>query len=76
MSIIKGFANLALDREKELAKKRRAICKGCPISEYGNSRFCKVTKGGCGCLISAKTRDAEEYCPVGKWHSVDLNKTK
>ena len=72
MSIIKAFTNLALDKEKELAKTRKAICKGCYVSEYGNSRFCKIKNGGCGCLISAKVRDPDEYCPIGKFHAVTI----
>lgn len=67
MSVIGGFAALLLDRNNEVAKQRRAICKGCPVSEYGTSRWCKVSKGGCGCLLSAKTRDKDEECPIGKW---------
>lgn len=67
MSIISGFTALLFDKNSEVAKKRKAICKGCPVSEYGSSRFCKVKHGGCGCLISAKVRDKEESCPIGKW---------
>lgn len=70
MSIIAGFTALILDRNSEVAKERKAICKGCPTSEYGNSRWCKVSKNGCGCLISAKVRDKEESCPLGKWNIV------
>lgn len=70
MSIIGGFTALLLDRNSEVAKQRRAICNGCPVSEYGTSRFCKVRWGGCGCLISAKVRDKEEACPIGRWTKV------
>lgn len=70
MSIIAGFTALLLDRNSDIAKQRRAICKGCPVSEYGTSRFCKVRLGGCGCLISAKVRDKEEACPLGRWGKV------
>lgn len=67
MSIIKGFTNLLIDENKEQAKIRKSICVECEVSEYGKSRFCKVSKGGCGCLISAKVRDPEEECPKKKW---------
>lgn len=67
MSIIAGFTALLLDRNSEIAKKRKAICKGCFVSEYGNSKFCKKKHGGCTCLISAKVRDPEEECPFQKW---------
>jgi len=70
MGIIKGFTALLLDRNSDVAKKRRAICNGCPTSEYGNSRWCKISKNGCGCLISAKTRDPEESCPLSKWNKI------
>jgi hypothetical protein len=69
MSIIGGFTSLLLGRNDAIAKKRRAICNGCPTSEYGNSRWCKVSKNGCGCLISAKVRDKEEACPLEKWRA-------
>ena len=70
MSIIGGFSALLLDKNSEIAKKRKAICNGCLVSEYGNSRWCKLKNGGCGCLISAKVRDKEEECPIGKWGSI------
>lgn len=67
MSILVGFASLLLGRNDAIAKKRRAICKGCPVSEYGTSRFCKVKHNGCGCVWAAKIRDKDEECPLGKW---------
>ena len=70
MSIIGGFASLLRGRNDAIAKARKAICKGCYVSEYGASRFCKVRLGGCGCLLSAKTRDKDEECPIGKWGKV------
>lgn len=69
MSIVGGFTSLLLGRNDDIARKRRAICKGCPISEYGASKWCKVRNGGCGCLISAKVRDKDEECPIGKWRA-------
>jgi hypothetical protein len=70
MSIIGGFASLLLGRNDAIAKQRRAVCKGCFVSDYGASKWCKVRNGGCGCLLSAKTRDKEEECPIGKWGKV------
>lgn len=70
MSIIGGFTSLLLGRNDEVARTRRAICNGCSVSEYGNSRFCKAKNGGCSCLISAKVRDTEESCPLEKWLAV------
>ncbi len=67
MSIVGGFTSLLLGRNDEIAKQRRAICNGCKVSDYGASRWCKVRNGGCGCLLSAKVRDKEEECPIGKW---------
>ena len=67
MSIIKGFTALLLDKNSEVAKQRKAVCKGCFVSEYGKSKWCKVKHGGCGCLIAAKVRDQDEECPIGKW---------
>lgn len=76
MSIIKGFANLIFREEKELAKERKSICKNCPVSEFGKSRFCKLRNGGCGCLISAKVSDPEEECPKKKWLKMERIKSK
>lgn len=70
MSIIGGFVALLLDKNSDIAKKRKAICKGCRVSEYGASRFCKIKHGGCGCVIAAKVRDKEEECPIGRWKQV------
>jgi hypothetical protein len=70
MSIIGGFTSLLLGRNDTIAKARRAKCKGCFVSDYGASKWCKVRNGGCGCLLSAKTRDKDEECPIGKWGKV------
>lgn len=70
MSIIGGFVALLLDKNSEIAKQRKAICKGCHVSEYGGSRFCKVKHNGCGCLWSVKARDPEESCPIEKWLAI------
>ena len=70
MSIIGGFASLLLGRNDAIAKERKSICKGCYVSEYGASRFCKVRLGGCGCVLAAKVRDKDEECPIGKWGKV------
>jgi hypothetical protein len=67
MSIAGGFTKLALNKNKELANKRKIICDKCPVSNYGASKFCKSSLGGCGCLLSPKRRDEEETCPLGKW---------
>jgi len=46
----------------EIVKKRMRICKSCSylFKATGN---CKK----CGCFIDAKTKYADQKCPIGKW---------
>lgn len=53
--------------EAELKEERMAICKTCPFFIKATSQ-CKK----CGCFMNLKTQLAEAFCPVGKWHSVDV----
>jgi hypothetical protein len=43
-----------------LATERLQICARC---QYRKWFVCSL----CGCPIGAKSRDPEEFCPVGKW---------
>lgn len=77
-TIISGFTNLVFKKEsiEIIAKERKAICDKCIISNYGKSRLCKKTLGGCGCVLSAKRRvvdDELEYCPISKWDGVNVD---
>lgn len=67
MSIVKGFTNLVLGKQKGLNKRRKILCDACPISNYGQSKLCKKSLGGCGCLLSAKRSDPDEKCPKNYW---------
>lgn len=72
MGIISGVKNAVKKNEKieKVAAIRKQTCNGCFVSEYGKSKFCKLKHGGCGCLLSLKTRSLEDECPIGKWGSV------
>lgn len=67
--IISGYSNLMFKKEEVevIAKERRRLCNLCGKSEFGESRFCKKSNGGCGCYLPAKTRALDEYCPDKKW---------
>ncbi len=64
--IFDGFLNLVFpDGEIEaLAEKRLKICFECPIR---TNNKCDKAKGGCNCLLSAKTRSPSSKCPKDKW---------
>ena len=51
----------------KLKAERLAICKTCPFLIKATNQ-CKK----CGCFMNLKTQLAEAYCPVGKWHAVDV----
>jgi len=78
--IINGFANLAFENPKveNLAKLRADICGRCPksvpigvITEVTLDKRTIQVNGmkcdECGCMLSAKVRSIESYCPLGKW---------
>ena len=49
---------------ERMAMKRMKVCLKCPIYTKG---FCSKEKGGCGCLLKAKTRSVKAKCPIGLW---------
>lgn len=65
--IIEGWKNNItrdnVDVEK-LSTARLTICNGCSLNMSG---ICNPMMGGCGCLLSAKTRSPKSKCPKGKW---------
>lgn len=78
--IINGWANLVFPNPEVevLAKERAVICANCPLAEMVGGihtivvdnrtvevRGLKCTS--CGCPISAKIREVNEYCPLRKW---------
>ena len=73
-TIEEGWSNL-LNKKPEIekvAKKRLSLCSQCFVSDYGKSKFCKFTNGGCGCPLAAKVRSPRESCPLGVWKSVKV----
>lgn len=59
--IATGFAYAVGGFNTELSQQRIKICRNCPEMRGGLS--CNL----CGCVLEAKTRVPEEYCPAGKW---------
>jgi hypothetical protein len=52
----------------EVAFERYEICKSCPELIQA-TKTCKK----CGCFMTAKTKIAHAFCPIGKWHAVKLS---
>lgn len=62
-------AALGMDRADEATiERRRNTCRACPHARpcVGNV-VKKCTCDRCGCLLRAKTANAGETCPEGKW---------
>lgn len=75
MGIISGFQGILKKNEaiEKVAASRKEICDNCYVCEYGKSRFCKSTLGGCGCYLPAKRRSLEDECPLEKWKSIFID---
>lgn len=87
--IASAYTDLLLGNNEKVAQERMDICKGCPLYKTvtKNVHVCnpmlkiehattkEMTKG-CSCVLEAKTRKLESYCPAGKWNSVQLIKDK
>jgi hypothetical protein len=54
--------------QTEVAEKRFEICKAC-------DKYLKLTHQciECGCLMNAKTKLPNAFCPLGKWGQVDIS---
>lgn len=53
--------------ETDVAAERFDICLGCPeLTKKTNQ--CKQ----CGCFMELKTKLPNAYCPLGKWHAVEI----
>jgi hypothetical protein len=64
--IYEGWKNLVFENPEveKVAIPRLEICAKCPIRTNG---ACDSSKGGCGCVVSAKARCLDCKCPKGKW---------
>lgn len=67
--ILEGVAKMVLNKNTESSIKRLETCKECPVFTNG---WCDPNKGGCGCVIDAKTKVLEEYCPKNNWEDVKI----
>lgn len=54
-----------------IQKERMEICRACP-------QFIKLTTQckECGCIMEAKTRLADAFCPLMKWDKVKVQENK
>lgn len=59
--IVTGFAYAVSGYNEQLSQQRLKVCRNC--TEMRNGLSCNL----CGCILEAKTRVPEEYCPAGKW---------
>lgn len=64
--IFEGWKNLIFEdpEVEKVALPRLEICAKCPIRTNG---ICDSTKGGCGCVTTAKARCLTCKCPKNKW---------
>ena len=73
LGLIKGGAKLLKSElgvdaaDEETMAKRKEMCLGCPIYDFG---VCVEEKGGCGCFVAAKIKLKGEACPLSKWEAV------
>lgn len=51
-----------------LKDERMALCKACPFY-IKTTHQCRK----CGCFMDLKTQLSDAFCPVGKWHAVDVS---
>jgi hypothetical protein len=58
--IVTGFAYAVTGFNAQLSEQRLKVCRNCAEMRGGLS--CNL----CGCILEAKTRVPEEYCPAGK----------
>lgn len=59
-NIVKGFSKMIVNSEDDFSEDRRNVCNSC---SFRKNLFCGV----CGCVIAAKSKVKEEYCPKNKW---------
>lgn len=64
--IFEGWKNLIFEdpEVEKVAIPRLEICAKCPIRTNG---ICDSSKGGCGCVTTAKARCLTCKCPKNKW---------
>ena len=53
---------------EEQGNLRMEICKSC--EKLSPHSFCRM----CGCFMPAKTKLANESCPIGKWSAIENEK--
>lgn len=84
--IASAYTDLLLGNNENIAAERMDICKRCPLFKKVTKsvHICNPTMSieniatkevikGCGCILEAKTRNLESYCPASKWTSINLS---
>lgn len=76
--VVEGQQNFDNGINDDLAKRRAAICSGCPMFQNEPISFLRTDDEAvpelsgkmcdeCGCVLSYKLRVAAEHCPIKKW---------
>lgn len=63
--IAEGWKKMILSTDDDYSKSRYKVCKKCPERNKVTGT-CNV----CGCLLKAKVKVKEEYCPMNKWKDI------
>lgn len=61
--ILEGFSKIAT--KTEYSDNRLSLCNTC---EFKKGSVCGI----CGCVLKAKTKVKQEYCPMNKWNDIKL----
>jgi len=63
--IFKGWRKMITNAKDNFAKDRLKVCNKCP-EKNKLTGTCNI----CGCLLKAKVKVIEEYCPMNKWKDI------
>lgn len=69
-NIIKGHTNYLLGINRSISETRKdQACSRCVMAHEGQKYVgtCRISIGGCGCGINAKTSVSDEACPLYVW---------
>lgn len=75
-SLVDSFLGFSKTGFKRVTKidyaKRNEICQSCVYWNFAGMAGTGKC-GKCGCSTQIKLRMATEFCPIGKWESVDIS---
>lgn len=61
--IVEGFTKAVLCKNTDSSQERMAVCNTCEFREG-------IACGVCGCVLTAKTKVAQEACPKNLWDDI------